>query len=233
VNHEVRIQTPNPQMLFIFQRTKLSLRFALAGRKRPGLAEIVGSILSIALTILAGVAVFGYVRTEAGVSEGQYGQSVGQTVNHLAESFGVVQANFNYPGSANFPPGCSTSCRFASTSVTLYFYNSGTVQNQFQQVEIYNASRSVTDLTFTGSYVTDLNNAGSCKVAATTSLESPLLGTATGSLAVGVGTIVSVTLSLPTCYTTKGAGYQFVQGDTYIMKVLGVYGNTVSYYQVM
>jgi len=116
--------------------------------------------------------------------------------------------------------------------LTIYFYNDGNINNQFQQIEVYNSTRSKIDLTFTGSTVTDLNNAGNCHPSAT-GLESPLLGTGTGSLVVSIGSMSSVTLSLPTCYYQKGSGYLFVQGDTYFVKVLGIYGNTVTYYQVM
>ena len=176
----------------------------------------------LALTLIVGAGVFGYVNQQAGVSAQQYGNAVGATVDYLQERFVPFEINFNYPS------GCSSHC--TSTSIALYIYNNGNVQNNFQQVEIYNITngiRSKMDITFTNTFVTNVNSG--CKVTASTSYESPLLGTGTNAFSVSTGSIGSVTLSLPTsCYTGK-----FVQGDTYYVNVLGIYGNIMTYFQVM
>jgi flagellin-like protein len=201
------------------------MRFRLRARRRPAVSELVATLLTVAMTIVVGMGVFSYVNTQARVSESQYGQSVGQSVQYLEENFLVATVNYNYPG------GCTSSCK--STSVTIYFYNAGKINNQFQQIEIFNSTRNKIDITFTGSTVTDLNNKGGCTVGATTSLESPLLGTGSSSFTVNMGSISAVTLTLPNCYTSRGAGYQLIQGYTYSIKALGAYGNMANYYQAM
>lgn len=173
----------------------------------------------LALTLVLGAGVFGFVNQQAGVSAQQYGESAGITVNYLQERFAPVQINFNYP------TGCSSHC--TSTSLVLYIYNNGNVKNNFQQIEIYNSTRNKIDITYTSSYVTNINSG--CKVSASTTYENPILGGGPGSFSVSTGSISSVTLTLPTsCYSG-----QFVQGDTYYVNVLGIYGNTVTYFQVM
>jgi hypothetical protein len=172
--------------------------------------------------LAVGAAVFGFVNQQAGVSSQAYGKSNGVTVNYLQERFEPVEINFNYPN------GCSSHC--TSSSLQLFIYNNGNTQNNFQQIEIYNltaGSRTKIDITYTGTYVTNINTA--CKVAATTSYESPILGSGGSAFSVSTGSINSVTLTLPSsCFSGK-----FDQGDTYYVDVLGIYGNIQTYFQVM
>lgn len=185
---------------------------------RRGASEVIATILMLAITLVVGAGVFGYVNQQAGVSALQYGSSAGATVNYLQERFTPVMISFNYP------TGCTSPC--TSTSITLFIYNNGNIVNHFQQVEVYNTTRSKIDLTFNSTYVANVNSG--CKVAAAT-FESPLLGTGPSAYSVNMGGISSITLSIPTsCYTGN-----FHQGDTYYVTVLGQYGNIVTYFQVM
>jgi len=63
----------------------------LRSRRRKGVTELITAMLLIAMTLVAGFAVFGYVRLQANVSELSYAQSVGGTMSYLQERF-VVRA---------------------------------------------------------------------------------------------------------------------------------------------
>src|SRR5713226_5628547 len=117
-----------------------------------------GVMLSLAVTLVAGVAVWGYARSQSGATEQQIANSVNGNVNYLSEQFVVAQVVYA-----------------SSTSITIYIYNSGQAIAQFAQIEVYNATRTKIDLTYTATKVTDLNHPGTCSVTATTSLENPTL----------------------------------------------------------
>lgn len=178
--------------------------------RRSGISELVGSLLAIAITIVAGAAVFGYVNSQAGVTEQQLGSGVGVTVNYLQERFVVVDANF-----------------VSSSQVTLYVYNNGKV-GLFPVEILVSNSEGTLSLTYTASTVTYTSpNCGS--VTATTSNENPLIwNAATGSgNEVPIQSFQSITITLPTC-----TGASFASGTTYTFDVVGLYGNVVEYYQV-
>ena len=182
-------------------------------RRRPGVSEIVGSVLTIALTIIAGTAVFSFVNSQAGVSEGQLGQSVGAVNAYLSEQFSVVNINFT------------------TSSLSLWFYNYGGVYLQPVQVQLYNASRSLL-VQFNATKVINLDNPTSCNVAAT-SFENHILYIAlkgasnpSGVVMIAPGAVAIITFTLPSCIATTLA-----TGNTYYMAVTGLYGNTITYFQ--
>lgn len=126
-----QIWTSNPQMLFMQCEPETSLRLNRNCKSRPGLSEIIGSLLAIAMTLVAGVTVFGYVNTQTGATEKQYGQNVGSSVNALSEKFVVVNANFS------------------TTKVTLWLYNTGSVVLSPVQVIVYNSTVTLSYTTST------------------------------------------------------------------------------------
>jgi hypothetical protein len=179
-------------------------------RRTVGVSEVFGAVLALAITLVVGAATFGFVSTQATVSERQYGNAVQANVESLQERFVLAQVSY------------------ASNSVTLYVYNNGQIADNFVHVEVYNTTSSKIDLLYDANFVTDLNHPGTCKVAATTSLVSPLLGTSPSCFSVTTGSVSSIKLTLPSCYT--GA---FKAGFTYYFRVLGQYGNSVTYFQGM
>jgi len=183
----------------------------LRARRRKGVTELITAMLLIAMTLVAGFAVFGYVRLQANVSELSYAQSVGGTMSYLQERFVVAQVT--YPAIA----------------VTVYIYTNGQISTQFAQIEVYGPTRASMDVTYDANYVT-VSNPASCRgqTTATTANENPLLGTGTGKLSVKVNYVTSVVLTLPAC-----AGLSFTAGNTYFIKLLGSFGNTAVYYQGM
>lgn len=210
VLHGFTVWSRNPQTLFTLKGPKSSdLKVGRRGR-RLGISEIVGSVLAIALTIIAGSAVFGYVNAQANTTEKQYGSSVGATINYLQEQYGVVDISFT-----------------SSTQVTLYVYNYGRVPLSLVQAIVYNSTQAIY-VVYTPTQVAS-TKPSVCTVAASLSNESPLLwSTATNSgMNVTEGYVSTLTLTLPAC-----SGASFVSGTTYTVKLTGLYGNTVAYSQV-
>lgn len=186
-------------------RLKVGLR-----RRRLGISELVGSVLAIALTIIAGAAVFGYVNGQAGLTEQQYGSSVGVTIDYLQEQFTVVDMSFT-----------------SASQVVVYLYNYGRVAVSPVEVIIYNSTQSVY-LTYNATSIVSKAPSG-CTTAASTSYEDPLVWDAATSsgMSIAIGSISSLTLTLPAC-----SGATFVSGVTYYVKVTGLYGNIIVNSQV-
>lgn len=178
---------------------------------RKGIAEVMGAVILLAVTLVAGFAVFGYVRAEANVSELSYGQSVGATDSYLQERFVVPLV------------------AYSSSSVTIYVYTNGQVASQLAQVEVYGPTRAAMDVVFNANQVTVINPAAcAMQVKASSSNESPLLGSGTGSFSAAVNTVASVVLTLPAC-----SGLSFQSGNNYFVSLLGQFGNTAVYSQGM
>ncbi len=166
--------------------------------------------MTMAITIVASTAVFGYVRTQANVSELAYGQNVGGTLNFLQERFVIPLVSYT------------------SNSVTIYIYNNGQTVDQFTQIEVYGPTRSAMDVVYDANYAT-VNNPVSCRGQSPGgNLETPPLGVFQSSFSVKVNYASSITIKLPTC-----AGLIFLPGVTYFVKILGQYGNTAAYSQGM
>ena len=185
-------------------------------RRRRGVTELVATVLLVAATLVAGFAVWGWVNGETGVTEGQYGQSVGQGVNALQEAFTVANVNFS------------------STHVTLWFYDKGQIALQPVSVFVYNSTRSLYAL-FNATKVVDLDHPGTCDVAVTSQYESstlynPLTGSQPGNVIdIQPQGLQSLTLGFP----SQCSSLKFVAGASYTFAVQGRYGNTVTYYQAM
>ena len=62
--------------------------------RRRGVSELSGTLMMMAITLVAGTAVFGYVRTQANISELAYGQNVGGTLNFLQERFVIPLVSY-------------------------------------------------------------------------------------------------------------------------------------------
>ena len=199
-----------PKSLFSEKGVNTRLILTQRARRRRAVSELTGVMLSLGVTLAAGVAVWGFARNQAGVQEQQLGTAFNGNVNALNEQFIVAQVVY------------------AASSITVYIYNSGQVPVQFAQIEVYNSTRSKIDLTFTATKVTDLNHVGTCSVTPPGALESTLLGGSPTSFTVNGGTVSAITLTFPGCYTGT-----FKSGFTYFLNVLGRYGNTATYFQAM
>lgn len=111
-----------------------------ASRRRVGLSELMGSLLMIALTLVAGAAVFGWVDSQAGVSEGALGAQAASQANYFRESFVNVGVQFYYNNS-----GAVSGCKYFDPNTycnefTVYVYNNGAVPLTIESVAIYNST---------------------------------------------------------------------------------------------
>jgi hypothetical protein len=171
-------------------------------------------MLTIALTIIAGAAVFSYVNGQAGVSEKQLGQAAGATNAFLSEQFSVINVNYT------------------STMLTLWFYNYGGVNLQPVEVQVYTSGKTFF-VQYSATQVINETNPSGCTVAASTSNEDAILYNAapgavnpSGVVNILQGTVGTETLTLPGCMTGS-----YKAGTTYYTTVVGLYGNTVTTYQ--
>jgi flagellin-like protein len=177
-------------------------------KRRLGVSEVVATVMTMALTLVAGFAVFGYVNGQAGVTERAYGQAVGATVQYLEERFVVTQFAFSS----------------SPTVLTVYVYNNGQISLQIVQVAVYDSSKSSIDVLFSGTGATDLLHSG-CSVSTLSSVESPPLA---------AGSVSSFTLTIPTQSMNSKcpASPAWASGTAYYAQITALYGNQVVYYQV-
>ncbi len=208
-------------------------------RRRAGISDLVAAVITVAITLIAGGALFGYVNGQAAVNERQLGVANAANVNFLNERFVVPQITFKYTSPTN--------------QITLYVYNNGQLSDAFVEVELYNSTRSKMDLVYyycstttpqtstlcklpnppstllSGNRVLDLNNRNNNNCYAdATSLESPTVN----SYQVPIGGISSITITLPSLSAPCVNG-AFTVGTFYYVQLLGQYGNTVTYFQAM
>ncbi|MDA4123913.1 MAG: hypothetical protein OK438_00490 [Thaumarchaeota archaeon] len=170
--------------------------------RRPGVSEVLAAVITIAITLVAGYALFGYVNGQAAVSEDQLGVANAHNVNFLNEQFVVAQVAYASSGS----------------SISVYIYDSGQATFQPASIEVYNTqSRSSMDLLYDGTRVADLNNPG---------CHEPTSGLATFS--VNPLSTSMITLSLPGCFQ---GSFLSPASQFFTVTVVGIYGNVVSYFQ--
>jgi flagellin-like protein len=199
-------------------------------RKRAGISEVMAAVITIAITVIAGAALFGYINGEATNSENKLGTANAANVNFLNEQFVVAQIVYDsYP---------------TTNQLTIYFYNSGHVVDNFVSIDVFNSTSGTTNgdtpmnVLYNGTNVLNLNKPG-CNVPNPYGVyENELLGNAPmGSnkpFSVPIGGIASITLTLPGSgpHCAGGTG-TFKQGNVYGVKVIGQYGNVVTSYQGM
>jgi flagellin-like protein len=89
--------------------------------RRAGISELMATILLVAVTLIAGAALFGYVEGQASVAESNSGAQAAANINAANEKFSI-QVLIICGGSGPPPTTCVNK-----NTVTLYVYNSGTV----------------------------------------------------------------------------------------------------------
>jgi hypothetical protein len=178
-------------------------------------------MLAIAMTLVAGAAAWGFVNSQAGVSEGALNSQAVATNDMLSEHFGVVDMYFG-----------------TTTSTTFMVYNTGSLTFQVASVRIYDSAGLINVLySSTGSgasktdYVYDLRSTLStqCKTAAST-YESTPQGTTLTKTNVKVTTEELYTLTIPpTTSNCPSYGQTFTVGTTYTVVVTGLYGTVQTF----
>ena len=183
-------------------------------------------MLAIAMTLVAGAAAWGFVRGQAGSSEGALQSNAVATNDLLSEHFAIPNMYF----------GATTS----TNVVTFMFYNTGSLTDQIASVRLYDSAGLVNLLyTSTGTgasqtdYVYDLRStlSSQCKTAAYSSYESPsltLTTVKTTNWQLYTLTIPPTTSNCPSYGQTFGVAGS---GTTYTVVVTGIYGNSVTFTQ--
>ncbi len=182
---------------------------------------MVGAVLVIAVTLVAGAAAWSFTRTQAAASEQVLQDNVQNTNNNLGEQFKVFDMTFT------------------STKVTVWVDNLGSLTFSPFQIRLYDSAGLVDILynyTQSGSVKTDRvfdlaasapNYHTTCRLTGST-YESPTLSTTT------VRTTNAQTIALTIPGAVGGCpsyGQTFNSGTAYTVVVTGLYGNVVSYYQ--
>ena len=203
------------------------LRIAALTARRRGVSEIVATVLTVAITIITGTAVFGYVNGQAGSSAQAYGNAVGNSVQYLGEKFTVVDMSWT-----------------STTSVTLWLYNTGNIQLSLLQVRFYD-SAGLVNLLFNYSLiggantnrVHDLRSSNSLKCGISgSSYESPTI-VGSGAFAAATSTTATIQITIPPSgaspsgQTCPSFGQNIASGTTYYVAVSGIYGNSNIYGQ--
>jgi len=223
-------------------------------KRRVGISDLFGSLLMIAITLVAGVAAFGWINGQAATSERAYGNSVGNNINLLNERFTVVTQTF-YAGVGS-PCTAGTSPNFQCTGASFWIYNNGQAAFNLTYIQAQNltdipptaANPNPLNIIFytvsnTGCAVgtqncgfTAYNKAGTAVTCANTQALPTLNGFYENN---GVNNIPAPLLysnqlsnspyqiAMPTAATCSAGPMYLYDGITYTFTFHGVYGNVV------
>src|SRR5712692_2311008 len=95
------------------------------------------AVLTIAITLVAGAALFGYINDQAANSEQALGSAVGGTANFLNEKFVIFDLSL--------AQSCSPQ---PSPCATVWLYNSGEINLQLSSIHLYDSARALS-ITYT------------------------------------------------------------------------------------
>ena len=202
-------------------------------RGRVGISEITGTLLMIAITLVAGAAVFAWVNSQAAVSENSLGASAADNANYFKESFVLVGVQFydSLNGGSGSP--CAGTPTAQCNQVYIDVYNNGAVGLTIQEI-------SFTTVTSTAPYISvtlTLNSLSSGKYNIAYSCASAGVSTATTTSTTTSQTVTQAistdsvppsvfSFTLPSSCTN--GGYYINDGASYQIQVVGLYGNTVT-----
>jgi hypothetical protein len=193
---------------------------------------VVGTLLSVAITLVAGAAVWGFVNQQAGASATSYANNVAATDNFLNEQFKIVDMSF--PAVGTCPGSNSAYC------LSFWIYNTGNVVFQPASVRLYDSAKAINIIFYskcptgsTANCVVDLLSSPVCTIAAST-YES----TTMSSFSLKQTNLQYLTLTIPptqtqqVCTSDPSFGQAMSSGTTYSVTLTGVYGNSLTYYML-
>jgi hypothetical protein len=165
------------------------------------------AVVTIAITLIAGAALFSYVNSQAGTSENSLGVANAANVNFLNERFVVADLGFG-PGGG---------------SLSFWVYNNGEVGLMVQQVLLYDQG-PIHSL-----YFNFTNGLGTCDQSYVNCAAAPSCGgQATISPTIGeTMTLIPPQTPAAQFTMTLPSGCTFTQNTTYYVVVTGLYGNVV------
>jgi flagellin-like protein len=206
------------------------------GKKRVAINELIGTLIMVAITLIAGAAVFGFVNGQAGTSENQYAQSAANNVNYLKEHFVIVNVQFTSADCTGTSPN-----RYCS-QISISLYNNGNVALTLKQLSITNTGTTsaggttVPTLTATvGETQTTVSlSSGATTYCTSTSsnAQSSNANAVLGSSTVAQSAVppASYTITLSSAYFSclSAAPGVFLVGANYQVQGLGAYGSVVT-----
>lgn len=200
-----------------------------------------GTLIMVAITLIAGAAVFGWIDGQAGSSENAYGQSVASNVNFLKERF--VEVSQSYSGASG--GACSGGSPAQCAGASFWLYNNGQVEFTLYSLRI--ASNSVSYPLNILFYSVCTVSSPNCGFVAYNAAGSPICSNnaALNPLSPngfyqynGVSNGVPSALSqsqlsaypyqiiMPTAATCSAGAQYLYNGITYTFTFTGLYGNT-------
>jgi len=184
-------------------------------KRRHAVSELVGTLLMISITLVAGAAVIGWVNGQAGSSEQAYGANVAANVNYLREHFVIV--NVQFPSGA-----CSgTSPTRYCTQMQITLYNNGALVDSLSSVTVAD-SQGTLDVNLTRSASSPHPPGAFCATGPGCTI-TPLLKTATMTTGATTGNS-PLTFTVNLASSTCSASVCFSTGSFYTVQVLGIYG---------
>jgi flagellin-like protein len=177
--------------------------------RRAGISELMAAVLTIAITLVAGAALFSYVNSEASNSESQLGNANAANVNFLNEKFTVVNLAIQANGNNAY----------------IWIYNNGNIALQLGQISLYQSNKFSIDTVFNN--INRVGNTGCISPSGNGTATS----TATGAPFVfgSAGTQIPKESNPYELTLTLAPGCSFASGTTYFASVVGFYGNVVVY----
>ena len=191
-------------------------------RRRSGISEFIAALIMIAITLVAGTAAFGWIMSQAGVSETSYGNSVAVGVNFLNERFTIVSQSFTAGGAACGAGKC--------TDANFWLYNTGSVSFTLVSIQVKSLTtppdNNAINILFTsaatgGNATVYINGARSSCITAK--------GWNMGVVPLPSGSLSSTPFhfAMPAACGAIPQLYLF-DGTTYTVSLTGLYGNIVT-----
>jgi flagellin-like protein len=205
------------------------------GRKRVALSELIGTLIMVAITLIAGAAVFGFVNGQAGTAENSYAANAANNVNYLREHFVLV--NVQFPDSLSQCAGTSPNRLCYQIAVSVY--NNGNLALTLGEISITSVGTTSAGGTAVPSIIITALIANPAAPSITLSYKgiSCGAGVPTSALSFQGTTPLPVNSVPPNVYTLTlqasnfsclSASGPFLVGGDYQVQAIGTYGNVVT-----
>ncbi|QQG49310.1 MAG: hypothetical protein HY247_03090 [archaeon] len=197
--------------------------------ERRALSELFASLITIAITLIGGVAAIGFVNGQLATSGSQLGASVGSNINALREKFVVPFSSF---------PNTT-----AGNSLNLWIYNNGKVALNITSVLIsgkLSGVQSVVNFGQKSIIVTNANNVVLCETSAPISdlslyetwISPPAFPISRTPLAVTtfpINVLTDFKFDIPGIAAGCPNDYAFDSGSSFTVTISGGYGYVLSF----
>ncbi|MDA4123926.1 MAG: hypothetical protein OK438_00555 [Thaumarchaeota archaeon] len=194
-------------------------------KRRIAISEIMGTLIMVSITLVAGAAVFGWVNGQAGVSENAYGQSAANGINYLREHFVPVTTTFSGTGPGGICTGSPTIC----TGANFWVFNNGQLAFTLRSIQIQSApnapSSNLLNIVFNSTKFTAYNNATPPVVLSCSPRTPGFSFSGINPVPVGTLTTSSYSITIPSCVGVN----PIAVGQGYIVTMTGLFGNVVQF----